>query len=196
MSKAEPDEIVRHRKPSHAAVVTRKDYDMHPLGLRFKQGKLPFDTWSNIGGTLEAMERGIQWWIGDWMVYGEKYYGDDHVQAVDATGFQLETIMQHRWVCERVPFERRRLALSYSHHREVADLTPAQQTKWLDKAEAEDWSVDRLRRELGHEKKKAAAEEGADLHVWVLVEAKDPADAETLISRFKLEGRKAKLSGK
>jgi putative SOS response-associated peptidase YedK len=34
---------------------------------------------------------------------------------------------------------RRREVLSWSHHREVAALPPAEQDEWLDRAEAEKW---------------------------------------------------------
>jgi N6-adenosine-specific RNA methylase IME4 len=43
-------------------------------------------------------------------------------------------------VASRVETSRRREVLSWSHHKEVAALEPAEQDAWLDRAEAEGWT--------------------------------------------------------
>lgn len=175
-----------------AAALQREKYKLEPLGMLI-QSELSFEDWSGLGAWLEVAEQGIQWWIGDWMVYGEQRYGEQYVQAVNATGLALATIKQYQWVCERVPVKNRRSNLSFSHHREVADLPADQQAEWLEKAIKGDdgsgdnpWNTDRLRREIKTEKKGSAK-------IWVLVTAKDQADADTLIEKFKAEGREAKV---
>ena len=37
---------------------------------------LTVDAWSAAGTTLGRLERAIQWWIGDWWIYGEHHYGE------------------------------------------------------------------------------------------------------------------------
>jgi hypothetical protein len=91
-----------------------------------------------------------------------------------------------------VPHPRRRPALQ--HHAELASLTPDQQDEWLDKAEALDWSLHALRRELkagavGNRRRKdgqltlklpatdtqqerwrlAATATGADIEKWIVM---------------------------
>jgi hypothetical protein len=49
------------------------------------------------------------------------------------------------YVASRIDPSRRREALSWSSHAEVASLAPAEQDRWLDRAESERMSVRRLR---------------------------------------------------
>lgn len=175
---------------ANTAVVRRQNYDLQATGL-LVQGELSFEDWSGIGAWLEAAEQGIQWWIGDWMVYGESRYGDQYVQALESTGWAIATIRQYQWVCEKVPRQNRRSDLSFFHHRAVAELDAKDQAAWLKKAAEGDagdtWTVDRLRREIKQSKK------GTSDTIWVLVAATDGEDAQALVDRFKAEGREAKL---
>jgi hypothetical protein len=149
--------------------------------------------WEEVGEWLKKVDGALQWWIGDWLRIGEGEFGEKYAQAVDATGWEIKTVQQYQWVCERVAFERRIPGLSFFHHREVADLEPAEQTEWLEKASRGDgdgqrWSVARLRDELN-------ARNGNGDGVWVLVQAKDQEDADSLVERMIAEGRKAKVRG-
>lgn len=160
-----------------------------PTALLVK-GDLSFDEWSAIGAWLEAVESGVQWWVGDWLNYGEARFDEKYAQAVDATGWSLSTLEVYAWVCRKIAPAQRRADLSFSHHKEVADLKPEEQSEWLAKAlEGEDgdaWSTDRLRREL------KARTDGAAKSLWVLVQATDDADADALIAKLTSEGRTAK----
>jgi 16S rRNA G966 N2-methylase RsmD len=94
------------------------------------------------------MDRSVMWWIGDWWRYGDHEYGDRAAQALDQDTFSYQTFMDAGWVSGRVETSRRREVLSWSHHREVAALEPAEQDEWLDRAESEGWSRNELRREI------------------------------------------------
>jgi hypothetical protein len=172
------------------ATVRRQNYELEQTGL-LVQGELSFEEWSGIGTWLETVDRAIQWWIGDWMAYGESRYGEQYVQAINATGWALATIKQYQWVAERVPVKNRRPELSFFHHREVADMPPDEQVAWLGKAmtgtDGDSWGVDRLRREINHAKR------GTEAKLWVMVAATDQDDAEKLLEKFKAEGREAKI---
>lgn len=177
---------------SRTAVVKRQNYELEATALRI-QGELSFDDWSGIGVWLEQADKAIQWWIGDWMNYGEERFGEQFAQAIEATGWAIATIRQYAWVCAKVPPKNRRPDLTFFHHREVADLPVDDQAAWLDKAIAGDndgadpWSSDRLRREI-----KSKAKGGA-VKIWVMVAATDQEDAESLCTKFKAEGREAKI---
>jgi hypothetical protein len=111
--------------------------------------RLPFDAWERLGhDVLRPMARGVQWWIGDWLNYGERRYGEKYAQAIDATGYDYSTLNGMRWVAERIAIVRRRTSLSWAHHREVAALEPAAQTRWLRTAEREELSRAALRTAL------------------------------------------------
>lgn len=154
-------------------------------GLRFT-GEPPIGAFAETGAILARAYRCLAWWIGDWFNMGESLHGEAFSQLLDATQFDPATVQQYAWVARQVPRERRRASLSFSHHREVADLAPAEQTRWLARAEADGFSSHRLRRELA----KALR---AEARIWVLVEARSPADAEALVDRFEREGRAARI---
>jgi len=154
-------------------------------GLRC-EGRPPLDEFARIGEMLHQAHRMLSWWIGDWYNAGEAYHGETFAQLLDTTGLDPATVLQYAWVARQIPHDRRCHALSFSHHREVADLEPPQQTRWLARAEREGFSSHRLRREL-------AKSTRAESRLWVLVAATSPEDAEALVARLVGEGRAAKV---
>jgi len=167
--------------------------------------QLAIEEWSEIGLQIAMIGDSSAWWLGDWLVYGKKRYPDRYKQAISATALDYQTLRNYAWVCRRFPIPRRHPALSFQHHAEVASLTPDQQDEWLGKAEALDWSLHALRRELkagavGRRKREsdqlivklpatsaqqerwrlAATASGADIEKWIVMILDDAAEtAET-----------------
>lgn len=102
-------------------------------GLQLDRG-LSFHEWEAVGRKLGNVGRAVMWWIGDWINYGEDVYGEKYSQALEVTGYDYETLRAAGWVAGKVETVRRRTVLSWSHHKEVAALPPAEQDAWLDKA--------------------------------------------------------------
>lgn len=108
-----------------------------PTGLALPDG-MPFEDWQRLGDTLQAMERSVMWWIGDWLRFGERRYGETYTQAVDATGYKTETVRLAKWVAEQYPESVTRVTdLTWTHHREAAALPPAERAAVLERAAAE-----------------------------------------------------------
>jgi N6-adenosine-specific RNA methylase IME4 len=101
---------------------------------------LSFEDWQNIGRQLQFYERAIMWHIGDWLRYGERKWGERYAQAIEDTGYSAQSLMDSRWVAQRIEFSRRRENLSWSHHKEVAALHPSVADSILDEAEANGWN--------------------------------------------------------
>ena len=156
-----------------------------PDGLRC-EGLPSLEEFEQVGVMLARAHHMLAWWIGDWFNAGEAYHGERFSQALDHTALDPATVQQYAWVCRQVPHERRTTALSFSHHREVADLAADQQYVWLSRADDAGWSSHRLRRELA----KAQRNES---RLWVLAACSGPADAEALCERLRAEGRAAKV---
>ncbi len=104
-----------------------------------------YGRWEAIGRALWALEWGRLWWLGDWLTYGERAYGERAAQAEALGGYDYATLSGAQWVCSRIDADRRRPALSFAHHREVAALEPAEQERWLTAAAREGWSLQELR---------------------------------------------------
>ena len=116
-------------------------------GLQLAQG-LSFDAWVGLGRQLSRMTRASAWWLGDWIVYGERAYGRRYKTALELTSLDYQTLRNYAWIARAFPLSRRRDKLSFQHHAEVASLTEAEQDLWLQRAERLEWSRAELRRQL------------------------------------------------
>jgi hypothetical protein len=116
-------------------------------GLSFAPG-VRFDTWRRIGCELGAVSDSSSWWLGDWLVFGERHYPDRYRVAVAGCSLEYKTLRNYAWIARRVPLRRRRERLSMSHHAEVAGLSEHEQEMWLERADRGRWSRNRLRREI------------------------------------------------
>lgn len=114
-----------------------------PVGLALPPG-LSYERWEAIGRALWAIEWARSWWLGDWLLYGERAFGEPHAQAEALAGFEYATLSAAGWVARQIPPERRWRALSFAHHRTVAALEPAEQERWLTEAARAGWSPQEL----------------------------------------------------
>jgi hypothetical protein len=122
------------------------------------ENELALSEWAAQGRRLGVIGRGAGWWIGDWLRYGNEAFGERYVRAARITGYGVQTLMNMVYVASRFELERRRERLSWSHHAEVAALEPADQDRWLLRAEAERLSVRCLREEMRQEQRALASE--------------------------------------
>jgi hypothetical protein len=77
----------------------------------------------------------------------------------------VQTLMNMVYVASSVDPSRRREALSWSHHAEVAALPPEEQERWLARVEENRLSVHDLRLLLREARRGDAAEQGGARHV-------------------------------
>ena len=104
--------------------------------------------WAQYGRMLNGITRALPWAVADWIIWGEDHYGEAAWQAIDEIGVSAQTVANYVAVGRKFPYDRRHPALSLSHHEVVAQLTPAEQERWLTKAETEGWPRSELRRAL------------------------------------------------
>jgi hypothetical protein len=111
---------------------------------------LAVEDWKLLGGTLSQHGNSLQWWTGDWWHFGYHHYGERKAMATAKTAFRnsFGTLMNWGYVAGRIETSRRREAVSFSHHVEVAKLEPDQQRHWLNIAAQEKLSVAKLRRRM------------------------------------------------
>jgi N6-adenosine-specific RNA methylase IME4 len=112
--------------------------------LQLRSG-LDFEEWQAIGGQLRRVEKAALWWIGDWLNYGERAYGETYAQALEETDRALSTLQGAKWVAARVEPCRRRQEVPYSIHCEVASLPAEQQEAVLREAERDGLTVREVR---------------------------------------------------
>lgn len=118
---------------------------------------LSYPKWEEAGKVMGVFGRSLQWWMADWLKWGEDRYGEKFAQALEGTGRDEKTLLTWLRVARAVEVERRREELTFSHHAVVSALDPEAQTYWLGKAIEGDrkpngevvlWSSHRLKAEI------------------------------------------------
>jgi hypothetical protein len=125
-----------------------------PTSLALPDG-LTFDHWMRIGRQLQLADLAVQWWIGDWLNYGEHRYGEKYSQAIEETGRAKKTLMNYAYVARAIEPSRRRDVVDFSTHAEVASLKPEDQERVLAKAAKEKLSKGSVRREADKVKRES-----------------------------------------
>jgi hypothetical protein len=118
---------------------------------------LPLDSWKQIGEQIYVISDASAWWIGDWLRFGRDKYPDRYKRAIGETSLEYQTLRNYAWVAGRFDVSRRRDALSFQHHLEVAALPEDEQDLWLERAERSGWSRNDLRAQLRYYRDSGAA---------------------------------------
>lgn len=133
----------------------RHDHDPAALGELTPTGwtppeRLTYDQWVNIGRTIGDISNSTNWWVGDWLLTGERKWGSRYLQAVHVLNWSEQRLMDAASVAKRVPPGQRNQALSWSHHKAVTRYAeqPEVQREWLETAESNGLSVAEFREEI------------------------------------------------
>ncbi|MGW7530548.1 LmbU family transcriptional regulator [Streptomyces sp. NPDC054783] len=114
------------------------------MGLQMP-AKMAYDEWERAGRQLADVLDSSSWWLGDWLVYGKDHYTDRYQRGIRAAGLSYQTLRNYAWVSRRFDLTRRRPALSFQHHAELASMPVEEQEIWLDRAEQRQWTTKQLR---------------------------------------------------
>jgi hypothetical protein len=106
---------------------------------------MAYDEWERAGRQLADVLDSSSWWLGDWLVYGKDHYTDRYQRGIRAVGLSYQTLRNYAWVSRRFDLTRRRPALSFQHHAELASMPVEEQDLWLDRAEQRQWTTKQLR---------------------------------------------------
>jgi hypothetical protein len=109
---------------------------------------LKLTDWRHVGHQILLIADSSAWWIGDWLVFGQKNYPERYRHAMQETSLDYQTLKNYAWVARRFPLSSRRAALSFQHHIEVAAVPVPERDVWLDRAQHFGWSRNELRRQL------------------------------------------------
>lgn len=134
------------------------------IGATFDDG-ISLEEWADIGKKAIRVSEAIQWIVGDWLNFGYKKFiealeenspdrreiGERYRIALECLPYEYGTLRNIAWISAQVPVSRRRDKLPFTHHQEVANLSPANQIKFLRLAEEKGWSRSKLRVEIRHE---------------------------------------------
>ena len=54
--------------------------------------------WMEHGQRLRRLGTGANWWVGDWIRYGNARYGERYKLATKLTGYDKQTLMNFAYV--------------------------------------------------------------------------------------------------
>jgi hypothetical protein len=94
---------------------------------------------------LAWLQRHVYWWIGDTLLTGEKFFGDEMYQIVDPD-ISADLLQRCVAVSAKFPMSQRNTNLSWSHHLAVIKLDPRIRVVALKKAETERWTSQELQK--------------------------------------------------
>ncbi|WP_409180697.1 LmbU family transcriptional regulator [Amycolatopsis sp. VS8301801F10] len=121
------------------------------VGLRIP-ADLSFEEWTLAGKRLSGLIDASAWWLGDWLVFGKRCYADRYQRVIRTAGLRYQTLRNYAWVARRFEIDRRRSALTFQHHAEVASLPFETQERLLDCAERDAWTTKQLRTAIREER--------------------------------------------
>lgn len=141
----------------HTPTATQQAPDLTHVGWSPNK-EIGLAEWSAVGRRFGEIGRCSQWWLGDWIHYGNARFGERYTRAVKLTGYDAQSLMNMVYVASRFDISRRRENLSWSHHAALAALDVATQEYWLQRASADKLSVADLRVELRGRRQALVAE--------------------------------------
>ena len=126
-----------------------------PTGYRAPANLQP-EEWLQVGQVLKGVDRFKNFAMGDWLLAGERRFGEMYAQAMDE--FELGSyskVSKIVWVARNVPHENRRPDLTWMHHHNVASLPIQDQSMWLEYAADNHLTADELKEAIQASRAKA-----------------------------------------
>src|SRR5437764_14200958 len=87
--------------------ITFASFHLSKSGLR-PLGSPTYEQWLACGHFIQNAEQSVQFWIGDWLLYGGGAYGKtDYEQALQETGLSYQTLRIYKHVAAALPLSLR-----------------------------------------------------------------------------------------
>lgn len=149
-----------------------------PTGLKIESW-VTFEQWDLYGRKLQLADKGIQWALGDWVIWGEGKFKERASQAVAFSGLKVRTLQNYAVVAEAFKDKSRRRdsdEVDFSTHAAVASLPEPEQDRIIEMAaenpevmtrEKVRIEVSRTRRRLGREKTEIQLLQTSEVQSWL-----------------------------
>lgn len=149
MTEAELEGLSPHQ--AQALATLEQGGMLTPIGLTLPD-TITKEQFQQVGLALGSMRESLHWAIGDLIATAERLFGEDGYQLIESLGISEVSRLQYIRVALRIAQDRRRIELSWSHHRAVAPLEPEDQDRFLEEAIKNQWTKgdleDAIKKEL------------------------------------------------
>lgn len=132
-----------HQQP----MLNWEDIVFSRVGMRISK-QLDYDEWFRLYGSMDMVNEGSAWAIGDILNYGEKEYGEMYTQAMKSTRRSYTRMAVSKSISATFQYEERKWDLDFGHYEAVASIWRVDRqtaSELLDRAESEDLPVPELR---------------------------------------------------
>jgi hypothetical protein len=153
--------LVEELNPAHEAVQLSEAapgamqllLDLEATGaLTIRALSLPAEVsyaeYEGLGAFLGEFKSRINFYLGDWLIFGEGTFAERWSQACEGTGLAEQTLLRVMAVCRGIPPSRRVDQLSWSVHAAVYTLPAREQKTWLRRALEHGWGYAELRKAM------------------------------------------------
>lgn len=90
-----------------------------------------------FGKTVFAFGGAMMWYIGDWINFGERKFGEKYSQALYITEYKYGTLRNAAYVSGRYEIRDRHPNLSWRHHADAARFEPGDRETMLKMVESQ-----------------------------------------------------------
>lgn len=87
--------------------IETQGFKLHSTGLEVV-GEPTFDQWQDVGKFLKKTNQCVQFWLGDWLNYGEKKWGEKYSQALEELDYTQGGLQNIAYIASNVDISRRR----------------------------------------------------------------------------------------
>lgn len=137
-------------------------------GWRAPADGMQFEQWERVGEKIREKKNRAErklseacWQWGDWLNWGEPYFGERHAQALEETDYHPGSLHRISKTCAELPGSRRRERVTFWKHAEVLGLSEDDQDALLRLAEEQGWTTVEIRMEAA-KLRRSASEGGAE----------------------------------
>jgi len=148
-----PESKVKRRSASERSLRLRVGGGQKGGPITLPVGWVPTDDmdrrdWIQEGRKFGTISRCSQWWIGDWLRFGNTKWGEKYTEAARITGYDAGSLRNMASIASQFDLSLRSDKLSYSHHVLIAPLEDGDKSGWIERAIKDRLSVADLRLEL------------------------------------------------
>jgi len=124
-----------------------------PVGLSFQQWKKVGDDLIKARGVLESTAVSLFWWIGDWLNFGERKYGETYTQAIELTGYSLSYLQTAKYVASRIDPVLRKQDVPINYYQAITPLDKRAHSAMLMRVNEEGMTLNKFK-QLAYDKNK------------------------------------------
>lgn len=146
-----------------SAIALPRPFDLSVDALRVV-GDIGFNDWKRAGEQLLAVESSVQWYLGDWWLFGQEAFSDGYRDGLEVTRERYDSVVGYARVARAFPPRFQSEALKsglaptavhrisevpFVHHRILAAVVDEQERMiWLEDVLRQNWSARQLQEEL------------------------------------------------